>query len=61
MRKVLSIGALAAASFFTALQQPAMGQPVVVTRHHPRYYHHRYYRHGYWYRGHYHRGYYYWR
>ncbi len=57
MRKLLSVGALAAASPFAIWQpQPAMAQSVVVVRHH-----HRYYHRPYWYHGRHYRGYYYYR
>jgi hypothetical protein len=48
MRKLLSVGALIAASTLTLWQpQPAMAaQVVVVVRHHHHYYRHYYYRHG---------------
>ncbi len=59
MRKLLSVGALTAASLFTVWQpQPATAQMVVVHHH---YAHHRYYHHSYWSHGRYHRGYYYYR
>ena len=53
MRKLLSVGALAAASLFTAWQPAAVaGQPVVIVRPHRHYYRH----HGYWHHGRYYRG-----
>jgi hypothetical protein len=50
MQKLLSIGALLAASTVCLWQpQPAKADVVVVYHHHHRIYHHRYYRHGRWY------------